>query len=267
MNHKKSGKPSRRVTATAYRTVPIEDETAGKLFRVRCKDWENLWGENLPWKDANTLKEQIATRGKSKTVRVEDMEIPAPDWYLEQENVDLITPPVATGKPDKQLETLRGKAVAAVKETAQAAQQRHNLAAARDRSSGAVAPQAKRPVPVVKTEAPSNDQEPDIDASDLSDLMATSGASPSDSDVSRARAESNREIAELDAKAKALYEQASAKLDPPVGGHAPWEKLGKASQAGWKFTASDPNVPDPRFPVDQISDDPTDYDGQQTSST
>lgn len=263
MNPKKSVKPSRRITSNAYRTVPIEDETAGKLFRVRCKDWENLWGENLPYKEANTLKEQIATRGKSRTVRIEDMTIPPPDWYLEQagDERDVVSP-IATGNiVPGNLAALRGGAVTVATEAAKAAQQRHEKRVP-------VTLTKPRPVPVVKTEL-AGDDDMGIDSSDLSDMMATAGAQPSDSDVSNARAASARDVAEIEDKAKALYEQACSKLETPPGGHPEWSKLGKASQAGWKFTASDPNTPDPRnvklwadagagIELDQIPDEAAD---------
>lgn len=49
------------------------------LYRVRCKDWENLWGEDLSWEEAHKLKELVSGRRLSKTVRVEPMSSPAPD--------------------------------------------------------------------------------------------------------------------------------------------------------------------------------------------
>jgi endonuclease YncB( thermonuclease family) len=67
-----------RKTSSGHRKIPIAQATAGKLYRVRDKDWVEVWGENLTWEAANKLKNQVAAKGLSRTVRVEDMAIPAP---------------------------------------------------------------------------------------------------------------------------------------------------------------------------------------------
>ncbi len=72
-------------TASTHSKLPIDQATAGRLYRVRDKDWAWVWGENLPWADADKLKEQVVTSRKSTTARVEDMEVPAPDWYVAPE--------------------------------------------------------------------------------------------------------------------------------------------------------------------------------------
>jgi len=60
------------------RTTSLEDEVAGKLFRVRDRDWTTVWGEDLSWDDAVKLKESVVGRRKSTTARVESMDIERP---------------------------------------------------------------------------------------------------------------------------------------------------------------------------------------------
>lgn len=273
MPPQKPVKPNRKIPSTQYKARPSDEENAGRLFRVRCKDWENLWGENLTHADATQLKEQVVTRGRSRTARVEDMTIPPPDWYTAQGGQSAA--PLATGNTTQvvlgttyNLEEARRTALAEAKKTAATAQQRHAQQAAKDRSSGAAAKtvarssavEPPRPVPAISTDDPTTDA---LEGVDVSDLMDGSGTA-SDNDVSRARREADREIAEIEAKAKALYEQACKVAPMPPGGHVPWEKMNKAGQAGWKFNAADPAFKDPRDSqyvngagaVDQISDDP-----------
>jgi hypothetical protein len=69
---------SKHSSKDAYHSLPPEEEFAGKLFRVRDKDWKAVWGESLDWDAANKLKEQVVTRGKSKTARVESMDVADP---------------------------------------------------------------------------------------------------------------------------------------------------------------------------------------------
>lgn len=65
--------------STPYGKAPPESD--GKLYRVRDRDWEKVWGEDLPWADANKLKERLVTGRKSKTASVEPMDVDPPDWY------------------------------------------------------------------------------------------------------------------------------------------------------------------------------------------
>lgn len=71
-------------TASTHSKVPVDQATAGKLYRVRDKDWAAVWGENLTWTDANQLKNQVVGSRRSTTARVEDMAISPPDWYVAQ---------------------------------------------------------------------------------------------------------------------------------------------------------------------------------------
>ena len=67
-----------RKTATTNLKVPIEQATAGKLYRVRDKNWTKVWGENLSWADANRLMNTVVGSLQSRTARVEDMDIGQP---------------------------------------------------------------------------------------------------------------------------------------------------------------------------------------------
>jgi len=244
MQKPSSKKPARRApAATAYRRTSIEEETAGRLYRVRCKDWENLWGENLTHEEATRLKEQVCTRGKSRTARVEDMEIPAPDWYLAQEGIEAL--PVATPAStivDAELERLRQKALAASHASAQTAQDKHARHAARDRSSVATAGKkgpvgikhtGARTVPVIAGGDVSDDDAP-IDDGDLADLLADADSSsePTEAELAHAKATANANIAEITETARLMYETQSGPSRPS------WESLTKAEQATWRFQAT-----------------------------
>jgi hypothetical protein len=71
-----------RKTASTHSKIPIEQATAGKLYRVRDKHYEGkpgqVWGDNLSWADACKLKDQVVASGKSRTARAEDMAVPMP---------------------------------------------------------------------------------------------------------------------------------------------------------------------------------------------
>jgi hypothetical protein len=69
--------------------VPIDQATAGKLFRVRDRDWERVWAENLSWDEARKLVNTLTGSRKSKTARAEDMAIPAPDWFVSDSEVEI----------------------------------------------------------------------------------------------------------------------------------------------------------------------------------
>jgi hypothetical protein len=63
-----------------------------ELFRVRDKNWTKIWGENLTLADANRLKEQVVTGGKSRTARIEPMSVQPP-------GSEVIPPPAAEPAP------------------------------------------------------------------------------------------------------------------------------------------------------------------------
>ncbi len=92
---------------------------------------------------------------------------------------------------------------------------------------------------MISTEEPPDDADDSaIGDGDLADLMADAGSDqPSEIELARAKAKAEQEVAEITAKAKALYDE--QKTD----GHVPWEKLGKASQAGWRFEATNRVTP------------------------
>lgn len=85
-------------TATTHSKVPLDQATAGKRYRVRDRAWANVWGVDLPFGEANLLKEKVITSGKSTTARVEDMDIPPPDWYVAQE-ANATAPDLEIGAP------------------------------------------------------------------------------------------------------------------------------------------------------------------------
>jgi len=64
---------------------PAAEDAAGRLFRVRDKDWEKLWGQNLCYQDAEKLKNAVIGALKSRSARIEDMEIPCPDGFTAPE--------------------------------------------------------------------------------------------------------------------------------------------------------------------------------------
>jgi hypothetical protein len=142
-------------TALTHSKVPIHQATAGRLYRVRDKDWVAVWAENLTWDDANRLKEQLVAQGRSRTARAEDMEVEPPDWYRDHvahaaaydQQVELGAPGHATEDPE--LEQLRAPAVHASASAAAAAQQRADRLMPHQRVSptyGADTP--KRPIVV-----------------------------------------------------------------------------------------------------------------------
>jgi hypothetical protein len=68
-----------RKTSPSHSKVPIAEATAGKLYRVRDKDWVKVWGYHLTWAQAVELKNRVVAKRLSRTARVEDMAIPMPD--------------------------------------------------------------------------------------------------------------------------------------------------------------------------------------------
>lgn len=47
-------------------------------YRVRDRNWSTIWGENLSLEDAQRLKEKVTGSGKSRTARVEPMDVRPP---------------------------------------------------------------------------------------------------------------------------------------------------------------------------------------------
>lgn len=100
-----------RRTTAGHSKVPIAQATEGKLYRVRDKDWLAVWGDNLTWEAAHALKEKVISQRRSRTARVEDMEVQAPDWYGAELSVAsaqdyesvVITPASAPSKPSFEL--------------------------------------------------------------------------------------------------------------------------------------------------------------------
>lgn len=78
-------------TATTHSTVPIHEATAGKRYRVRDKDWERVWGEDLSFEQATKLKETVVGGRRSTTARVEPMDVPPPDWYQRPDALEVGT--------------------------------------------------------------------------------------------------------------------------------------------------------------------------------
>src|SRR5256885_1122622 len=97
---------SDRPTARGHSKIPIEVATAGRLFRVRDKNWTKVWGDNLSWPEANKLKDQVCAQGKSRTARVEDMAVQPPTPSM---------PSVPSGTVDLVIMTAHEAALAAVR--------------------------------------------------------------------------------------------------------------------------------------------------------
>ena len=131
-------------TASTHSKLPIGQATAGRLFRVRCKDWQAVHGENLTWDEANRLKDQVASQGY-RTARVEDMEVDPPDWYEAS-----ATPTQSVDSEDPRLEEMRAPAVHAAASAAEAANER---VAARARAATLAAMTGARPVVIPLPEA------------------------------------------------------------------------------------------------------------------
>lgn len=74
---------------TGYPKVSPEKQYEGVLLRVRDADWKNIWGENLSYKDAHKLKEQIAGSGKSRTVMYEPMSVDPPEHIQAEHGVKI----------------------------------------------------------------------------------------------------------------------------------------------------------------------------------
>lgn len=307
-------------TAPTHSRVPVHQAVAGRLFRVRDKDWAALWGEDLSWDDAVKLKDTVVGERRSKTARVEDMEIEAPEWFKRSGRADPEPQRVVFGEhryeamseaqiidhcgddahrwaeafmeiqgalPAEQidLDTMRGwfanaieaaidvrqrrqeaavrpnaslripfdrggtspPAISASAAAAQSAQQRHEQQRARVTFTPSEPP---KPPPSPLTDAVVDDIEPGelppddemFDDEDLAGLTAEVGGNPTETDAVRAKVQADKELAELEQKAKALYDQAKGKisLTGEVGNMAmlKWEGLPEKERAAWRFEAA-----------------------------
>lgn len=123
----------------AQKTKYVEENTEG-LFRVRDKDYGKgepviVWGSCLEYDDAHALKEKIAGREMSQTVRVESMDLPLPPTAVTPKGEKLsneaprVSPSsmiTSASRPsaDPQIAAAQKAALAAARATAAAAQQR-----------------------------------------------------------------------------------------------------------------------------------------------
>lgn len=256
-----------------YRSKPPDAEHAGELFRVRDKDWERVWGENMTYADAHKLKETVCGQNKSRTARVEPMSVEPPDWYQAE---------VASGNTaDPELAALRAPAVSAAKKAAAEANVRHAVAAAKDRSAPAGAKRvsvlANKPaelpkVPVVSTVAPEDDEEDFVvNADEVNGLGASLAEGqrdqPTAEDLARAKAKRDADAREaaasrpkvppktpaLVARAKELYAEECARR----GGGVAFDRLHVKTQEAWLIEAAKPPV-EPPVPESDIQPPATD---------
>jgi hypothetical protein len=93
-------------------TAEIAKATAGKLYRVRDKDWAAVWGENLSHVDAFKLKNKVVASRKSTTARVEDMAVSPPPGYV----LPAVTTAVAGLSSDPEIAAVQTAALAAVRQ-------------------------------------------------------------------------------------------------------------------------------------------------------
>src|SRR4029077_10666599 len=121
--------------AADSRTHPIQ----GLLYRVRDRDWAVLWGENLSWEDAKKLCAKVIGSQKSKTARVEAMDmLPPPELEkqvahsrAEAEAAGRVLPSLKVMKPsapkhDAHLAAMQAPALAAAGAAAAEAQKRRD---------------------------------------------------------------------------------------------------------------------------------------------
>lgn len=90
-----------RRTSSGHSKVPLAQATAGKLYRVRDKDWVAVWGEHLTWDEATKLKNSVVANGRSRTARVESMEVERPtEVSTEQPATRLLLDHMVTPEPE-----------------------------------------------------------------------------------------------------------------------------------------------------------------------
>lgn len=218
--------------------------TEGKLYRVRDKDWGDgdpvrVWGENLAYEDACQLKEKVVGSNKSRTARVEEMSVPAPETAAHASS--LVTAPDKAAGPV--IESVQRKALAAAGSAAQQAQQRANQLAAR-RKLEAQASTTPKPRPQPRGVAPVmklvDDEEtvPEIaDEDEMGDL---------DDEVTEAEMAADADADEYEKKGRALYAayglvvKGAPTTEPAWRGHdlPAWDDLGPVTQAALSFEAA-----------------------------
>lgn len=204
--------------------------TEGRLFRVRDKDYGDgsevkIWGENLTYKAAQSLREQVCGSLKSRTARIEDMGEPVPS-------------------ADPSLEGARQKGLAAGRGAAHAAQQRADQLAARKRQEmqAASTPKPQRPQPVLVKKPPVPPavklDDTDLDAPDVIDETDLG----EDDELAAAVAGAGDDITEYETKGKELYE-AWSKIGGAGAVHKPWGEMPPKDQAAWSFEAASEQGP------------------------
>lgn len=137
----------------------VTEDHEGKLYRVRDQDKGKgeaviVWAENLPHEEASFFKERLVGAGKSRTARLEDMEIAPPPTSVDPKGNPIEgrqvapEPPVVRTTPRKASSLVTAGSPAHANPGVQSARQK-GLAVAR-----AAAAQAQARAQVV--EAPSN---------------------------------------------------------------------------------------------------------------
>jgi uncharacterized protein YcbX len=164
-----------RKTSPGHRKMPVAQSTAGKLYRVRDKNWVKVWDEGLTWEAANKLKNQVAAKQLSRTVRVEDMAIPAP--------------PRAGEPDDSEIAAAQRNALATVRKT---------LPKGKTKQPARIEPW-RGPLDAsldagLAQEAAFLEETSDRE---LSDLVADLGAEPSDEDIDHALRSSDGQVGKI----------------------------------------------------------------------
>ena len=178
-------KPAKKI-ATGYRAKSVEEETAGKLYLVRDKDYGDrhpvMWGRDMSWYVANRLKEEVAGRRLSATVRVEEQTTTNADYLkLPIDSRSSWQPVVVnTVKVDRTLddatvaqnanattpEAARAAALSATAGVAAEANRRHAEVKAQQQAAAKAAEMAPPPMP----ELPSDEELANMSDEDLAKL-------------------------------------------------------------------------------------------------
>jgi hypothetical protein len=183
----------------------------GASYRVRDKDYAELWGENLSWVDANKLKQRVVNSRKSMTARVEAEDI-APATHLEKAAYEArlrlhgtghaAAAPVIANSPrargttsppiDGQLRAIQGGAHAAAAGAAADAQKRADEKAAagkRKAERDADLKKANDETARLAKDAHELAGGDDTHESDIDDLISgATGAPPTDEEIAKAKA-------------------------------------------------------------------------------